>query len=169
MIGTAGAELTFKIPKGWKEIDIIGDLYPWMGIATVTIDGEHCGTINNSLIRNEDQNRLKFATRSYNQLNFHSRFEESTRIKIMKVHVDTGGIRIAGFLTDELVNKPGFSYEEIDFNEDNNGDSQEEVGGNTKNKAKRNNGGIIAGAIIGSIAFLAVAMFIGVIGIRMNW
>lgn len=47
MIGTAGAELTFKIPKWWKEIDIIGDLYPWMGIATVTIDGEHCGTINN--------------------------------------------------------------------------------------------------------------------------
>lgn len=87
----------------------------------------------------------------------------------MKVHVDTGGIRIAGFLTDELVNKPGFSYEEIDFNEDNNGDSQEEVGGNTKNKAKRNNGGFIAGAIIGSIAFLAVAMFIGVIVIRMNW
>lgn len=161
--GGAGASVTVKIPGKWKEIGIIGDLYPTMGSATIKIDNKIVGTIDKSLINDLDRDRLKMASRSYKQLLFMTNLVPSDNPKTMTINVDSGEVILAGILADEKLDGPGVKEEDYGFTDDT--DSQVDV----NPKHGNSNSATIAGIVIGAIACLALAMFIGVIGVRYEW
>lgn len=154
--------MTFIIPAKWKEIGVIGDLYPSMGEAMITLDGKAVGKIDSSLITMGDTNRMKRASITYRQLLFASKLQNKGANHKLEIEVTKGNIYLAGFLVDEKAAKPGVTDEDYGLIED--AKSEEQV-----KKPSGAKSGAIVGIVIGMIACVALAMFMGVIGVRNGW
>lgn len=160
--GNEGDKMTLTIPAKWKEIGVIGDLYPSMGEAMITLDGKAVVKIDSSLITMGDTNRMKRASRAYRQLLFASKLQNKEAKHKLEIEVTKGNIYLAGFLVDEKTAKPGVPDEDYGLIED--AESEEQI--KKPNGAKS---GAIVGIVIGMIACVALAMFVGVIGVRNGW
>ena len=100
----ANSVLTIKIPKNKAEFGIIGDYYPSMGKATVTLDDAEIGTIGDkSLDPPVDARKLTKASRSYKSILFYKSGIDTSKSHVLKVEVTEGSITFAGLLTDQMI------------------------------------------------------------------
>lgn len=146
--------LEIRIPKGRSEFGIIGDYYPGMGSAIVTLDGNYVGTIKESLYQAIDNRKLLRASRSYESLLFYMNNLDSNQPHLFVIEVDSGSVTFAGFLTDQFL---------VDWTNDD-GTYEQEYSQEQLYNFSQDSGGLSAGAI----AAIVIAVILAAAGIAIG-